>query len=108
MFKRVRWMAMGMGLGVLAQRKAKRWMKSYTPPEVAARAARRSSEAAGRRANELRGVFAEGRQAMRQREAELRQQADLPPGADNQHPDNQQADDHRYPPPVHYRPGGGR
>jgi hypothetical protein len=98
MFKRMRWMAMGMGVGVWAQRKAKRWMKSYTPPEVAARAARRSTEAAGRRAGELRGVFAEGRQAMRQREEELRQQVDL----------RQEADDHHYPPPVHYRPGGGR
>jgi hypothetical protein len=98
MLKRVRWMAMGMGLGVWAQRRAKRWMKSYTPPEVAARAARRSSEAAGRRAGELRTVFAEGRQAMRQREAELRQQVDL----------GQEGDNHHYPPPVHYRPGGGR
>src|SRR3954452_9108022 len=97
MFKRMRWMAMGMGVGVLAQRKAKRWMKSYTPPEVAARAARRSTEAAGRRAGELRTVFAEGRLAMRQREAELRQQVDLGHDVDN----------HHYPPPVHDRPGGG-
>ena len=98
MFKRMRWMAMGMGVGVWAQRRAKRWMKNYTPPEVAARAARRSSEAAGRKASELRTVFAEGRQAMRQREAELRQEVDLKPEADN----------HHYPPPVHYRPQGGR
>ena len=92
MLKRMRWLAMGMGLGVWAQRRMKLWVKSYTPPEVAARAARRSTEAAGRRASELRTVFAEGRQAMRQREAELRREVDS----------------HKYPPPVHYRPGAGR
>jgi hypothetical protein len=90
--KRVRWMAMGVGLGVWAQRRLKLWVKGYTPPEVATRAAKRSTEAAGRRASELRDVFAEGRQAMRQREEELRRQVDL----------------HQYPPPVHDRPGAGR
>ena len=81
MLKRVRWMVMGMGFGasasVWAQRKLKLWMKSYTPPEVAARAAKRSTEAAGRTAGEVRTAFAEGRQAMHQREAELRYQVDL-------------------------------
>jgi hypothetical protein len=104
MFKRMRWMAVGMGVGVWAQRRAKRLMKSYTPPEVAARAARRSTEAAGRRAGELRTVFAEGRQAMRQREAELRSQVDLHQEADN----HDEAENHQHPPPVHYRPGGDR
>jgi hypothetical protein len=51
-------------------------MRSYTPPEVAARAARRSSELAGRTAGDVRTALAEGRQAMRQREAELRHQID--------------------------------
>jgi hypothetical protein len=73
-------MVMGMGMGasasVWAQRKIKVLMRSYTPPEVASRAARRGTEAAGRTAGEVRTAFAEGRQAMRQREAELRHQID--------------------------------
>jgi len=81
MLKRLRWLVMGMGLGasasVWAQRRLKLWLKSYTPPEVAARAARRSSEAAGRKAGEVRTALAEGREAMRQREAELRDQMHL-------------------------------
>ena len=77
MLKRLRWLAMGMGLGVWVQHRLKLWMKSYTPPEVAARADRRSTALAGRKADEVRSAFAEGRQAMREREAELRHQADL-------------------------------
>jgi len=90
--KRLRWMAMGLGLGAYAQRRFKQWARSYTPPEVAARAAKRSTQAAGRKATEVRTAFTEGREAMRQREAQLREQLD---------PD-------QYPPPVHYRPGGDR
>jgi hypothetical protein len=78
-FKRVRWIVMGMGFGasasVWAQRRLRRWARSYTPPEVAARAAQRTTQAAERTAGELRTALSEGRQAMRQREAELR--ADL-------------------------------
>ena len=92
MLKRLRWMAMGMGLGVWAQRRVKLWLKSYTPPEVAARAAKRSTAMAERKAGEVRSAFAEGREAMRQREAQLREQLDPP----------------RSPPPVHYRPERGR
>jgi hypothetical protein len=81
MLKRLRWLVMGMGVGasasVWAQRRLKLWLKSYTPPEVAARAAKRSTEVAGRTAGEVRTAFAEGRQAMREREAELRYQLDL-------------------------------
>ena len=81
MLKRLRWILMGMGFGasasVWAQRKVKALMRTYTPPEVASRAARRGTEAAGRTAGEVRTAFAEGRQAMRQREAELRHQIDL-------------------------------
>jgi hypothetical protein len=79
--KRLRWIVMGMGVGasasIWAQRKVKVLLRSYTPPEVASRAAKRSTEAAGRTAGEVRTAFAEGRQAMRQREAELRHQIDL-------------------------------
>ena len=81
MLKRLRWLVMGMGVGasasVWAQRKVKLLLRSYTPPEVAARAAKRGTEAAGRTAGEVRTAFAEGKQAMRQREAELRHQVDL-------------------------------
>jgi hypothetical protein len=90
--KRVRWMAMGVGVAVWGQRRLKHWARTYTPPEVAARAAKRSTEAAGRKVTEVRGAFAEGRQAMRQREAQLREQLDPT----------------KYPPPVHYRPKAGR
>lgn len=80
MLKRLRWMAMGMSVGasasVWAQRRLRLWMRSHTPPEVAARAAKRGTEAAGRTAGEVRTAIAEGRQAMRQREAELRHQID--------------------------------
>ena len=80
MLKRLRWLMMGMGLGasasVWAQRRVKVWLRSYTPPEVAARAARRSTELAGRKAGDVRSALAEGRDAMRQREAELRRQID--------------------------------
>jgi hypothetical protein len=90
--KRLRWMAMGLGLGAYAQRRFKQWVRTYTPPEVAARAAKRSTQAAGRKATEVRTAFAEGREAMRQREAQLRERLDP----------------EKYPPPVHYRPEGGR
>jgi hypothetical protein len=81
MLKRLRWLMMGMGLGasasVWAQRRLKLWLRTYTPPEVAARAAKRSTEVAGRKAGEVRTALAEGREAMRQREAELRDRMDL-------------------------------
>ena len=81
MLKRLRWLMMGMGVGasasVWAQRRLKVWLRSYTPPEVAARAARRSTEVAGRKAGDVRTALAEGREAMRQREAELRDRMHL-------------------------------
>lgn len=92
MLKRLRWMAMGVGVGAWAQRRIKSWARSYTAPEIAARVAKRSTQMAGRKAGEVRTAFAEGRAAMREREAQLREQLD---------PD-------KYPPPVHYRPGGAR
>lgn len=92
MLKRVRWMAMGMGVAVWGQRRLKQWARTYTPPEVAARAARRSTELAGRKATEVRSALAEGRQAMHEREAQLREQLDPA----------------KYPSPVHYQPGSGR
>ena len=92
MLKRLRWMAMGVGVGAWAQRRVKAWVRSHTAPEVAARAAKRSTQMAGRKAGEVRSALAEGRQAMREREAQLREQLDPT----------------RYPPPVHYRPGDAR
>ncbi len=70
-------MSVGASASVWAQRKVKVLMRTYTPPEVAARAAKRGTEAAGRTAGEVRTAFAEGKQAMRQGEAELRHQVDL-------------------------------
>jgi hypothetical protein len=74
--KRLRWLLMGMSVGasasVWAQRRLRRWLRSYTPPEVATRAAQRTTAAAERTADDVRTAVAEGRQAMRQREAELR------------------------------------
>jgi hypothetical protein len=90
--KRVRWMAMGVGVAVWGRRRLKSLARNYTPPEVAARAAKRSTEMAGRKASEVRSAFAEGRQAMRQREAQLREQIDPT----------------KYPPPIHYGPKAGR
>ncbi len=84
-------MAMGMGVAVWARRRLKVWAESYTAPEVAARAAKRSTAMAGRKADEVRSAFVEGRQAMRQREAQLREQLDPA----------------KYPPPLHYRPKAG-
>ena len=69
MFKRVRWIVMGMGVGasgsVWVQRRMRRFLKSYTPPAVATRAAASARD-------EFKAAWAEGRDAMRQREAELR------------------------------------
>lgn len=92
MLKRVRWMAMGMGVAVWGQRRLKQLAQTYTAPEVAARAAKRSTEMAGRKVTEVRSAFAEGRLAMREREAQLREQLDPT----------------KYPPPVHYQPKLGR
>ena len=83
---------MGVGVAVWGQRRLKQLAQTYTPPEVAARAAKRSTEAAGRKVTEVRSAFAEGREAMRQREAQLREQLDPT----------------KYPPPIHYRPKAGR
>jgi hypothetical protein len=85
-------MAMGVGVAVWGQKRLKTWARTHTAPEIAARAAKRSSEMAGRKAGEVRSAFAEGRQAMREREAQLREQLDPT----------------KYPPPIHYRPRAGR
>ena len=92
MLKRVRWMAMGAGVAVWGRRRVRQWAQTHTPPEVAARAAQRSTEMAVRKVTEVRSAFAEGRQAMRDREAQLREQLDPT----------------KYPPPVHYQPKAGR
>lgn len=69
LFKRIRWMTMGMGLGatasVWAKRRLRRLIQEHSPPEVAARKAHRAR-------SEWRAAVDEGREAMRRREAELR------------------------------------
>jgi hypothetical protein len=67
MFKRVRWTAIGYVAGVgtsyLVARRVKRTLSAYAPPEVARRSADR-----------VRDAMADGRAAMRAREAELRRE----------------------------------
>lgn len=76
MFKRVRWMVVGMGVGAGAQlwarRKVAHLAKRYSPPQVAGRAAMTAR-------SEIKAAIDEGRTAMRRREAELR---GTPPTAD--------------------------
>ncbi|MGH9042741.1 MAG: hypothetical protein ACRDZ3_21210 [Acidimicrobiia bacterium] len=78
LFKRVRWIVMGMGMGatgsVYVRRRLRRFLKSYTPPAVATRAAASARD-------EFRAALAEGREAMRQRESELRDGTRRPPPA---------------------------
>lgn len=76
MFKRTRWMvvgyAAGIGTSAYAAVKARQVARRYTPPEVAHRAAERAVAGADR----VRDALAEGRAAMREREAELRLRAE--------------------------------
>jgi hypothetical protein len=69
LFKRLRWIAVGMGMGatgsVWVRHRLRRFLKSYTPPAVATRAAASARD-------EFKAAWSEGREAMRQREAELR------------------------------------
>jgi len=69
LFKRLRWMAIGTvmsaGAQTWAKRRFRRMLQAYSPPEVAARKADQARR-------ELRAAVDEGREAMRQREAELR------------------------------------
>lgn len=69
MFKRMRWMVMGASMGatgsVYVKHRLKRFLRAHTPPEVAHRAAQQAR-------TELRAAVTEGKEAMRQREAELR------------------------------------
>lgn len=64
--KRTKWLATGVAIGAggsfWAQRKARSAAKRYGPPGLLDAAARR-----------LRGALVEGRTAMRQREAELKE-----------------------------------
>ena len=72
MFKRVRWVGIGALLGaggsVYAQVKLRRSAQRYLPPEVGARVADR----ARRLGQDVADAVAEGRQAMAEREVELR------------------------------------
>jgi hypothetical protein len=72
MFKRVRWVAVGYGLGAttsyLAARRLKRTAQKYTPNEVA----NRVGATVGGTARYVQNAVTEGRDAMRDREAQLR------------------------------------
>lgn len=75
MFKRVIWMgtgaAMGAGSAFWAKRKVTRAVERYLPDEMA----RRASASARTVGRTVRDAASEGRSAMREREAELRAQA---------------------------------
>jgi hypothetical protein len=72
MFKRVRWVAVGYGLGAttsyLAARRLRRTAQKYTPNEVATRV----GSTVGGTARSVQSAVSQGRSAMRDREAELR------------------------------------
>jgi hypothetical protein len=72
MFKRVRWVAVGYGLGAttsyLAARRLRRTAQKYTPNEVA----NRVGATVGGTARQVQTAVSEGRAAMRDREAKLR------------------------------------
>lgn len=63
---------MGATGSVWVRRRLRRFLKSYTPPAVASRAASSARD-------EFRAAWREGRDAMRQREAELRAERPPPP-----------------------------
>jgi hypothetical protein len=75
-FKRVIWVGTGMAIGAgsafWAKHKVTRTVERYLPDQVAERAAT-SAKDLGRT---VRGAASEGRQAMRDREAELRAQVE--------------------------------
>ncbi len=70
MFKRVRWMGLGFVAGVGSSywvvRKVRATAERYMPPRVA--------DSAKSFGNDVKAALVEGRQAMRDREAELRRQ----------------------------------
>jgi hypothetical protein len=72
MFKRTRWVATGLAIGVggswWVQRKAKALASRYRPAGLAAQASQR----VGRYPGEVKAAIREGRMAMREREAELK------------------------------------
>ena len=72
MFKRLLWLAVGTGLGfglsVWLTRFVRTTVARYTPERVSAD----MGDAFRRRGEDLRAAVAEGREAMREREAELR------------------------------------
>jgi hypothetical protein len=72
MFKRARWIVVGYGLGAatsyVAARRLRRTAQKYTPNEVASRV----GASVGGTARTVQNAVAQGRDAMRDREAELR------------------------------------
>lgn len=76
MFKRIIWMGTGMAVGAggafWAKRKVETTVERYLPEQVADRAVTQAKDL-GRT---VREAASEGRQAMREREATLRQQVD--------------------------------
>ena len=80
MFRRAFWFGAGAASALWVQHKVRRAAQRFTPPAIAASAA----EAARARGRDVAAAIAEGRQAMRAREAELR--AELQPEPEREGP----------------------
>jgi hypothetical protein len=85
MFKRTRWMVIGYGLGAttsyLAARRLRRTAQRYTPNEVATRV----GATVGGTARQVQNAVSQGREAMRDREAQLRRTHRIDSGTDTRH-----------------------
>jgi hypothetical protein len=85
MFKRARWMVVGYGLGAtmsyLAARRLRRTAARYTPNEVA----NRVGATVGGTARHVQNAVSQGRDAMRDREAQLRTTHRIDSGPDTRH-----------------------
>jgi hypothetical protein len=85
MFKRTRWMVVGYGLGAttsyLAARRMRRTAQRYAPNAVASRV----GSTVGGTARHVQNAVLQGRDAMRDREAQLRTTHRIDAGIDTSH-----------------------
>jgi hypothetical protein len=83
MFKRTRWMVVGYGLGAttsyLAARRLRKTAQRYAPTEVASRV----GATVGRTTRHVQNAVTQGRDAMRDREAQLRTTHRIDSGSDS-------------------------
>jgi hypothetical protein len=85
MFKRTRWMVVGYGLGAttsyLAARRLRKTAQRYAPTEVVGRV----GATVGGTARSVQNAVSQGRDAMRDREAQLRTTHRIDTGSDTRH-----------------------